>query len=105
MLLPDVFNIIQCIPYVALCHLVSSCLFNFVRGFQSQFRHLERSHAACVAVRVDQMWENGVVLCDLAIRSWQKPFLEFRAAGNKGNYQVPSEGQKYGMNWCPIANR
>lgn len=36
------------------------------RGFKSQFRHLERSHAACVAVRVDQMWENGVVLCTLA---------------------------------------
>lgn len=75
-----------CCPLTDFCNVwewdesSQSCWLGYVRdpsmckvakGFKSQFRHLERSHAACVAVRVDQMWENGVVLCVYADGYWR----------------------------------
>jgi len=75
-----------CCPLTDFCNVwqweqsSQSCWLGFVQdpsvckavpGFKSQFRHLERSNAACVAVRVDQMWDNGVVLCVHADGFWR----------------------------------
>ncbi|CAK9054683.1 unnamed protein product [Durusdinium trenchii] len=92
-----------------------SCWIGYVRdpsmcksakGYKSQYRHLDRSYAACVAVRVDQMWDNGVIFCVSAEGYWHLSNSGPALPGSASIAKPPlAEGRVFGVgnDWHTLA--